>query len=75
MSKARRLMVALVLPATILLGFAATAAAGGQSGKVDVCHFANHKYVEISERAASAFAARRRDAGRVRRLPLTDAWA
>ncbi len=48
MSKARRLMVALVLPATILLGFAATAAAGGQSGKVDVCHFANQKYVEIS---------------------------
>lgn len=48
MSKARRLMVALVLPATILLGFAATAAAGGPSGKVDVCHFASHKYVEIS---------------------------
>lgn len=48
MSKARRLMVTLVLPATILVGFAATAAAGGPGGKVDVCHFASHKYVEIN---------------------------
>jgi hypothetical protein len=48
MSKARRLMMTLVLPAAILLGFAASAAAGGHAGKVDVCHFASHKYVDIN---------------------------
>jgi len=48
MSHARRLSATLLLPAAILLGFVASAAAGGPAGKVDVCHFASHKYVEIN---------------------------
>jgi len=48
MTNARRLAATLILPAAILLGFVASAAAGGNAGKVDVCHFASHKYVEIN---------------------------
>jgi hypothetical protein len=48
MSKARRFLVALVLPAVILVGFTATAFGVGHAGKADVCHWANHKYVHIS---------------------------
>jgi len=49
--RARRLLISFLLPVIILIGFAATAAAngsGGPAGKVDVCHFANHKFVEIN---------------------------
>jgi hypothetical protein len=38
----------MILPAVILLGFVASAAAGGNAGKAEVCHFASHKYVEIN---------------------------
>jgi hypothetical protein len=49
MTRARRLLISLVLPIIIVVGFAATVAAnGGPAGKVDVCHFASHKYVEIN---------------------------
>jgi hypothetical protein len=48
MSKTRRFLVALVLPTVILAGFAATALGAGHAGKVDVCHWANHKFVQIS---------------------------
>ncbi len=49
--RARRLLISFLLPVIILIGFAATAAAngsGGPAGKVDVCHFASHKFVEIN---------------------------
>jgi len=46
---ARRLVASLVIPALILATFAASnAAAGGPNGKVTICHWANHKYVEIT---------------------------
>ena len=49
MGRARRLLISVLLPAIILVGFAATAAAnGGPAGKVTVCHFASHKFVEIN---------------------------
>jgi hypothetical protein len=49
MARARRLLITLLLPVIIILGIVATAAAaGGPAGKVEVCHFASHKYVEIS---------------------------
>jgi hypothetical protein len=49
MSRARRLLITLLLPMIIVLGIVATAAAGGgPSGKVEICHFASHKYVKIS---------------------------
>lgn len=43
-----RVLIALALPLIVLLAFAATALATGGGGKEDVCHWANHKYVEIS---------------------------
>jgi hypothetical protein len=48
MTKARRFLVALVLPVVILVGFTASALGVGHAGKVDVCHWANHKFVHIS---------------------------
>jgi hypothetical protein len=49
MKNLRRFLVALVLPALILGAFAvSTVVAGGNAGKVTICHFASHKYVEIT---------------------------
>jgi len=48
MKGTRRALLTLGLPVAILLSLAATAAGAGPAGKVDVCHFASHKYVEIS---------------------------
>ena len=48
-TRARRILIGLLLPMIIVVGFVATAAAnGGPAGKVDICHFASHKYVEIN---------------------------
>lgn len=45
----RRLIAMLVIPALVLVVFAVSSvAAGGPNAKVDVCHWANHKYVDIS---------------------------
>jgi hypothetical protein len=45
----RRILATLVIPALILATFAVSgAAAGGPNGKVTICHWANHKYVEIT---------------------------
>jgi hypothetical protein len=49
MARARRLLITLLLPVVIVMGLVATAAAGGgPAGKVEICHFASHKYVKIS---------------------------
>ncbi|MGH2468069.1 MAG: hypothetical protein ACRDGL_10140, partial [Candidatus Limnocylindrales bacterium] len=49
MNKLRTRLLALVLPLVIVGGFASTAFAnGGPAGKVNICHFASHKYVEIN---------------------------
>jgi hypothetical protein len=49
MPRARRLLLTLLLPAIVLAAFAATAMAqGGPAGKVDICHWASHKYVAIN---------------------------
>jgi hypothetical protein len=48
LTHARRLLLSIALPAIILLTIVATAAAAGHAGKTEICHFANHKYVEIS---------------------------
>jgi len=49
MQRMRRIALALSLPIVIAIGLVATASAnGGPAGKTDVCHFASHKYVEIS---------------------------
>lgn len=45
----RHLLVAIVVPALILAIFAVSAAfAVGPQGKSTVCHFASHKFVQIS---------------------------
>ncbi len=45
----RRFLVATMVPALILSIFAVGgAAANGSSGKVELCHWASHKFVEIS---------------------------
>ncbi len=45
----RRLLATLVIPALILAVFAVSSvAAGGSNAKASVCHWANHKYVQIS---------------------------
>lgn len=51
----RTFLVVVVVPALILAIFAVNAVAAGQS-KVTVCHFASHKFVEITI-AAPAVAA------------------
>jgi hypothetical protein len=48
MKGTRRVLLTLGLPVALLLSLAATAAGAGHAGKVEVCHFASHKYVEIS---------------------------
>jgi len=47
MHRPLRALLALMLPLIVLIAFATGAAAGGPQDKVDVCHWANHKYVEI----------------------------
>lgn len=42
-----RALLALLVPLIVMIAFSASALAVG-AGKVDVCHFANHKFVEIS---------------------------
>ena len=45
----RRFLVAAVVPAMILSVFAVGAVnAHGSAGKVEICHWANHKFVKIS---------------------------
>ena len=45
----RRFLVATIVPALIVAVFAVGgAAAHGSSGKVELCHWANHKFVKIS---------------------------
>jgi hypothetical protein len=49
MTRGRRLALSLVVPLAILAGMAFPAfAAGGPASKAEICHFANHKFVEIS---------------------------
>ena len=49
MNAVRRLVASLVIPAVILATFAVSSTvAGGPNGKVTICHWANHKYVEIT---------------------------
>jgi hypothetical protein len=49
MKRLRTLVVGLVVPVLILTVFAVSAvAAAGKAGKTEVCHWANHKYVEIN---------------------------
>jgi hypothetical protein len=43
-----RALVALMAPVIVTIAFAASALGAGGAGKVDVCHWANHKYVEIN---------------------------
>jgi hypothetical protein len=42
-----RILLATLMPLLILLAFSASALATGAAGKMDVCHWASHKYVEI----------------------------
>lgn len=49
MHNVRRFFVAIVMPAIIVLIFAVSSvAAGGHAGKVTICHWASHKFVEIT---------------------------
>jgi hypothetical protein len=49
MHNVRRFLVAIVVPAIIVMIFAVSSvAAGGKAGKVAICHWANHKFVEIN---------------------------
>lgn len=49
MRNIRALFVALVVPMLVLGIFAVSMTlAAGKAGKSDVCHWANHKYVEIN---------------------------
>ena len=43
-----RFLATLLLSFAVMIVFVTSAAAGGQHGKVDVCHWADHKYVEIN---------------------------
>jgi hypothetical protein len=45
----RRFFIAAVIPAIIVMIFAvSTVTAGGNAGKVAICHWANHKFVKIT---------------------------
>ena len=49
MQTARRFLITILVPALIVSIFAVgSAAAQGSSGKVNLCHFADHKFVKIS---------------------------
>lgn len=43
-----RALLALMAPVIVLIAFSASALAAPPQGKVDICHWANHKFVEIS---------------------------
>jgi len=43
-----RALLALLLPVIVMIAFSASALAANPNEKVDICHWANHKYVEIS---------------------------
>jgi hypothetical protein len=43
-----RALLALLLPVIVMIAFSTSALAVGGGGKVDICHWASHKYVEIS---------------------------
>jgi hypothetical protein len=42
-----RALLALLLPVIVMIAFSASALAA-PGGKVDICHWANHKYVQIN---------------------------
>ncbi|MGH2392570.1 MAG: hypothetical protein ACRDGH_03605 [Candidatus Limnocylindria bacterium] len=46
--KPTRALLALLLPVIVMIAFSASALAAGGGEKVDVCHWANHKFVEIN---------------------------
>lgn len=49
MTRFRRLIVTAAIPALIMGMFAMSSVAGhGSDGKVDICHFADHKFVKIT---------------------------
>jgi hypothetical protein len=48
MNRRTRTLAALAAPVIVSIAFAASALGAGGAGKVDVCHWANHKYVEIN---------------------------
>ncbi|MEX1157065.1 MAG: hypothetical protein WED12_07845 [Chloroflexota bacterium] len=49
MQTLRRFLVAAVVPALLFTVFAVSSvAANGSAGKVELCHWANHKFVEIT---------------------------
>jgi len=48
MRRMRRLAVALVIPVLVFSVFLVGEVFAAPAGKVAVCHFANHKYVEIT---------------------------
>jgi hypothetical protein len=45
--KPTRALLALLLPVIVMIAFSASALAA-PGGKVDICHWANHKYVQIN---------------------------
>ena len=48
MRRPARLLLSLLMPVIVLIAFSASALGAGPAGKVDVCHWANHKWVHIS---------------------------
>jgi len=49
MQTVRKILVATVVPALLVTLFAVSSvAANGSAGKVELCHWANHKFVEIT---------------------------
>ena len=45
----RRLIATLLIPTLVLVVFAVSSvAAGGANAKASLCHWANHKYVQVS---------------------------
>jgi len=48
MHRPTRVLLALLLPVIVMIAFTASALGVGGGGKVDICHWANHKYVQIS---------------------------
>jgi len=48
MGRPIRALITVLLSFAVVVVFATSAAAGGSNHKVDVCHWANHKYVEIN---------------------------
>jgi hypothetical protein len=43
-----RALLVLLAPVIVMIAFSASALGAGHAGKVDVCHWASHKFVEIS---------------------------